>query len=177
MKKNSVYIATSKDGFIATLDGGIDWLMDIPNPNNLDYGYGEFMSSIDALIMGRKTYEKVLSFDGEWPYDKKVFVLSQSLISVDPKLQNQVEIINGGLNEILNTLHQKGHENLYIDGGKTIQSFLKEDLIDEMIISEIPKTLTEGIPLFENTAHEDRFELDSQTEFENGIVQSIYKRV
>jgi dihydrofolate reductase len=175
--KNIVYIATSADGFIATKDGGVDWLMEIPNPDNSDYGFGEFMNSIDALIMGRKTYEKVLSFDCEWPYSKKVFVLSNSMEKVDPLLEGKVEVIKGTLKEIVKKLNNNGYENLYIDGGTTIQNFLKENLIDEMIITKVPVTLGEGIPLFKNTDHESKFELDSTEAYENGMIKNHYKRV
>ena len=75
---NYVYIATSLDGFIADKDGGLDWLMEIPNPDKSDYGFAEFMNTVDALLMGRKTFEIVVSF-GQWPYTKPVFVLSNSL--------------------------------------------------------------------------------------------------
>lgn len=171
---NIVFIAVSDDGFIATKDGGVDWLMDIPNPDNSDFGFSEFMESIDALVMGRKTFEKVLSFDCDWPYSKKVFVLSNTLNAVDPSLGSKAEVIKGDIKEIVKKLNQQGFERLYIDGGKTIQSFLKENLIDEMIISKIPKTLGEGIPLFENSNHESKFKLDSTKIYSNGIVKYHY---
>lgn len=174
--KNIVYIATSSDGFIATKDGDIDWLMEIPNPNNSDYGYAEFIDSIDALVMGRKTYEKVLSFDCEWPYSKKVFVLSNSLKEINSSVAGKVELINGPLKEIVKNLNNDGFKNLYIDGGSTIQSFLKEDLIDEMIITNVPVTLGEGIPLFKNNAHESKFKLDSTENFDNGMVKNHYRK-
>ncbi|HEX3012912.1 MAG TPA: dihydrofolate reductase, partial [Methanobacterium sp.] len=94
-----IYIATSLDGFIARLDGAIDWL-NIPNPNNSDFGYGEFTAGIDGILMGRNTFEAVLNF-GSWPYDKPVFVLSNILESVPPELKNKAEIINGDLKDIL----------------------------------------------------------------------------
>lgn len=174
---NIVYIATSADGFIATLDGGIDWLMEIPNPDKSDFGFAAFMDSIDALVMGRKTYEKVLSFDCEWPYSKKVFVLSKTLKEVDSSLKEKAEVINGELTEVVSQLHQAGYKKLYIDGGKTIQSFLKEDLIDEMIITSVPVTLGKGIPLFVNTEHESRFKLNSSETFNNGMVKNNYIRL
>ena len=145
---NIVYIATSTDGFIATKDGGIDWLMEVPNPDNSDYGFAEFIDSIDALVMGRKTYEKVLSFDCEWPYSKKVFVLSNSLKNIDPSVEGKADVIKGALKNVIKKLNDNGYKNLYIDGGATIQSFLKENLIDEMIITIVPATLGEGIPVF-----------------------------
>lgn len=174
---NIVYIATSLDGFIATKDGGIDWLMEVPNPDNSDYGFAEFMDSIDALVMGRKTYEKVLSFDCEWPYSKKVFILSNSLKNVDASLEGKAEIISGSLEDVLNRLNSDGYKNLYIDGGTTIQSFLKENLIDEMIITNVPVALGEGIPLFKDNEHESIFKLDSSKNYENGMVKNHYRRV
>jgi dihydrofolate reductase len=172
---NIVYIATSADGFIATKDGGIDWLMEIPNPDNSDYGFAEFMDSIDALVMGRKTYEKVLSFDCEWPYSKKVFVLSNSLRNVDPSLVEKAEVITGSLKDIVKRLNDNGYEKLYIDGGTTIQSFLNENLIDEMIITKVPVDLGEGIPLFKNNDHESKFKLESTETYGNGMIKNHYK--
>jgi dihydrofolate reductase len=174
---NIVYIATSTDGFIATKDGGIDWLMEVPNPDNSDYGFAEFIDSIDALVMGRKTYEKVLSFDCEWPYSKKVFVLSNSLKNIDPSVEGKADVIKGALKNVIKKLNDNGYKNLYIDGGATIQSFLKENLIDEMIITSVPATLGEGIPLFKNKDHESKFKLDSTKTYENGMVKNHYKRV
>ncbi len=75
-KKNRLFIATSIDGYIADKDGGLDWLNSIPNPDNIDMGYGEFTSQIDALVMGRITFETVCGFDIDWPYQKPVFVLT-----------------------------------------------------------------------------------------------------
>ena len=134
---NYVYIATSLDGFIATPDGGLDWLFDIPNPDQSDYGYSEFMGGIDAIVMGRNTFEKVLTFS-DWPYNKPVFVLSNSLTAVPEPIVAQTEIVKGDIKCLVNQLHQRGYQNLYVDGGKTIQSFLKADLIDEMIITRVP---------------------------------------
>jgi len=173
--KNIVYIATSMDGFIATKDGGLDWLNEIDDPE-CGVGFLEFMDLIDALVMGRNTYEKVLSFGVEWPYSKKVFVLSNTVKKVDPSVEGKAEVINGTLKEIIGKLNDSGFENLYIDGGKTIQSFLKEDLIDEMIITKVPVILGEGIPLFENNDHESRFKLGTSMEGRNGAIQYHYKR-
>ena len=100
---NFVYIATSLDGYIATVDGGIEWLTEIPNLTKSDYGFAEFMASIDALVMGRKSYETVLTFD-QWPYSKKVYVLSNTLKTVDPSLGDKAEVINGELKNILKIL-------------------------------------------------------------------------
>jgi dihydrofolate reductase len=173
---NYVFIAASLDGFIARKDGSIDWLSEIPNPDNSDYGYNDFIKNIDAILMGRATFEKVLTF-GSWPYDKSVFVISSSLKSVDMKLKDKVEIVNGSLKSILESINSRNLINLYIDGGKTIQSFLKEDLIDEMIITKIPVLLGNGIPLFSDTGIELKFEHVNTNIFSGGLIQSHYKRI
>jgi len=144
---NIVYIATSLDGYIATSNGGIDWLNEIPNPEGSDFGWSDFISGIDAILMGRNTFEKVLTFEF-WPYEIPVFVLSNTLEQLPQELTGKAEIITGGIHEVLDQLNQSGFINLYIDGGKLIQSFLAEDLIDEMIITRIPILLGKGISLF-----------------------------
>ena len=174
--RNFVYIATSLDGFIATNNGGIDWLMEIPNPQKSDYGYADFISQIDALVMGRKTFEKVLSFGGEWPYDKPVFVLSETLSEIPEIVMGRVEFINGTIKDILKQLNEKGYNNLYIDGGKTIQSFLKEDLIDELIITTVPILLGDGYPLFSKLSESLKFIHKKTDIYDNGLVKNHYSR-
>ena len=114
---NIVYIATSLDGYISDKDDGLDWLEIIPNPDNSDFGWADFMNRIDALVMGRKTFEKVCSFDCDWPYTKPVLVLSSSLKSLPERYKGKAEIIEGPLSDILQTIKNKGFEDLYIDGG------------------------------------------------------------
>jgi len=172
---NYVYIATSLDGFIATEDGGIDWLMEIPNPDKNDYGYFEFMDGIDALVMGRNTFDKVLTF-GEWHYTKPVFVLSNSLAEIPENLIGKAEIVKGDIRGVIQNLNKQGYKNLYIDGGKVIQSFLKEDLIDELIISRVPVLLGEGIPLFGETNSLLKFNHIKTETFNNSLVKSCYVR-
>jgi len=173
---NIVYIATSLDGFIATKDGGLEWLDDIPNPDGSDFGFEEFINRIDAIVMGRKTFEKVLSFGIEWPYTKPVFVLSYSLKELPSELISKCEIVNGKPADIVEKLNTKGYNNLYIDGGKTIQSFLSEDIIDEMIISLVPVLLGDGIPLFGKDPVMKTFEHINTEIFENHLVKSHYIR-
>jgi len=175
-KKNKVFIATSLDGKIADKNGGIDWLHSIPNPNNNDMGYGEFFSQIDALVMGRITFETVCGFDMDWPYQKPVFVLSNSLTNVPEEYKGKAEIAHGSLQEILNNIHKRACNSLYIDGGKTIQSFLQEDLIDEMTITTIPYLLGGGIPLFSELPKRLDFEcVDSKIYLEQ-VVQNHFVR-
>lgn len=174
--KNKVFIAKSLDGFIAGPNGELDWLQSIPNPDHIDMGFVDFMNSIDALIMGRNTFEMVASFDGPWPYDKHVFVLSNQLAEIPSKLQDKASIVKGELTSILETLRDKGYNDLYIDGGRTFQNFLAEDLIDELIITTIPVVLGGGIPLFGETPKQMDFRLKSSQVFLDTIVQDHYIR-
>jgi len=175
-RKNYVFIARSLDGYIADNNGGIDWLHSIPNPDNLDMGYGDFIKKVDAIVMGRVTFETVCSFDIEWPYSIPVFVMSRTVDSIPEKYQDKVELVKGSISEILETIHKKGYNKLYIDGGATIQGFLKEDLIDELIITTIPVLLGGGYPLFSDLSAELKFEHLKTEVFLDEIVQSHYCR-
>jgi dihydrofolate reductase len=172
---NIVYIATSLDGFIARRDGSIDWLMNYPNPENSDFGFSVFLDSIDAIIMGRKTFEVVCGFE-TWPYTKPVFVLTQTLKTVHASLASKVTLFHGDLRELLQQLEAKSISRVYVDGGQTIHSFLKQDLIDELIISRIPIILGSGIPLFRTMDFECRFNHVSTDVFSNGITKTRYLR-
>lgn len=173
---NIVYIATSLDGFIAGPNGELDWLMQFPNPEQSDYGFADFMSRIDALVMGRSTYDMVASFGGEWPYPKPVFVLSNTLKDIPEHLTDKVEVVSGDLQQIVTDLDARGYSALYIDGGKTIQSFMREGLIDEMVLSKIPVVLGDGIPLFGPLDAPQYFELAGTESFKNGITKTRYLR-
>lgn len=170
-----IYIAQSLDGFIAKEDGGIQWLLDIPNPGGSDWGFSEFMNMIDAVIMGRNMFEKVLSLD-TWMYTKPVFVLSHKLKEIPRELHNKAEIIRGYPKTVLCKLEERGLNNFYIDGGLTIQSFLKEDLIDELIISTIPVVLGGGIPLFGTIGRELKFNYVKTEVHNNLFTTTYYKR-
>ena len=174
---NIVYIATSIDGYIAREDGSIDWLMDLPNPNKSDYGFSVFLERIDGIVMGRKSFETVLEFN-EWPYPKSkpIFVLSNSLDELPAGLSAKVEIVNGDLKLIIKRLKDRGINNLYIDGGKTIQNFLKEDLIDEMTITRIPILLGSGITLFDKNNLELIFEHTGTEVLNNMLARTKYLR-
>ena len=175
-KKNSVFIATSIDGYIADKNGGIDWLHSIPNPNNDDMGYVEFTNDIDALVMGRTTFETVCGFDVDWPYDKPVFVLSNKLKEIPESHKGKAFLVKGTLAEILDQIYEKGLNKLYIDGGTTIRNFLKEDLIDEMVLTVIPILLGGGSPLFSEHPKELKFELIKTKTYLNQVTQSYYNR-
>jgi dihydrofolate reductase len=172
---NKFFIAVSIDGYIATEDGGVDWLHEVPNPDNDDYGYIEFNENIDALVMGRNTFEKVLTF-GEWHHTKKVFVLSSTLSEVPAELEGKVELLSGPLENVLQQIRSQSYEDLYIDGGKLIQSFLSENLIDEFTINRIPIVLGGGIPLFGELNEPLRFAHKHTTVHRDAMVMSSYVR-
>ncbi|MBI9106865.1 MAG: dihydrofolate reductase [Spirochaetales bacterium] len=173
---NIVYIAASLDGFIADKDGGLNWLQSVPNPENSDLGFADFLDSIDCIVMGRNTFETVAAMDIQWPYPKHVFVLSNALKSVPEKLKGRVEIIKGSPDEITAMLDELGYERKYIDGGKTIQIFLECDRIDEMIISRLPILLGGGTPLFGVLPEHLMFEHTATDVLLNEIVVSRYRR-
>ena len=142
------YIATSLDGFIARPDGGLDWLdaaqARITPPE--DCGYADFMQGIDALVMGRNTYEKVRGFT-PWPYAKPVYVLSRSLKEL-PDAPAGVQLFSGTPAELVAHAAAQGQPRLYVDGGLTLQSFIVAGLLDEITLTRIPVLLGEGLPLF-----------------------------
>lgn len=174
--KNIVFIAKSLDGYIAGKNGELEWLHAIPNPENNDMGYNQLMEDIDAIVMGRTTFETVLGFGIEWPYQKPVFVLSRSIKVVPEKLKDKVFLLAGSPKEILQEIHAKGYFRLYIDGGRTVQEFLKADLIDELRITTIPILLGGGFPLFGELPVAMEFEHIQSEVFLNQIVQDHYKR-
>jgi len=175
--QNKVFIATSLDGYIADRNGGLGFLDTYPEINSIDTGYNDHMASIDALVMGRVSFETVVGFDIPWPYDKPVYVLSNTLDQVPEKCGDQLTILNGSIPDILEKIHSNGHTQLYIDGGKVIQSFLKHDLIDEMIITIIPVLLGGGIPLFSESDASLNFECFKTQLFLDKIVQNHYRKV
>ena len=126
--------------------------------------------------MGRTTFETVLGFDVDWPYDKPVFVLSTSLTEIPESHKEQAFLIKGTLTEILEQIHNKGYFRLYIDGGNTIQRFLAEDLIDELTITNFPVMLGGGSPLFSELPKELAFELVESKVYLNQLVQRHYRR-
>lgn len=178
---NIVYIATSLDGYIADKDGGVDWLHSIPNPEGNDFGFAEFLAGIDALVMGRNTYEAILAFDldleSQWPYPKPVYVVSTSAVGVPAALEGKVFPLQpGSPGALVSQLAEQGHQRLYIDGGKTIQGFMEEGLVDEMIITQIPIVLGGGMSLFGELAEPQAFELVSSEVLLGAMVKNHYRR-
>ena len=172
--KLTAYIGTSIDGFIARTDGDITWLTDFANGEAIE-AYSEFVGRIDAIVIGRGTFEKVLTFP-TWPYEKEVFVLSSTIKEVPESARDKVTVLSLLPEEILAYLSSKGFSNIYIDGGKVIQAFLKEDLIDELIIAKAPVLIGSGIPLFAHLETDIRFKHMRTDVSSNGLVRSYYEK-
>lgn len=169
--KISVFIATSLDGFIARPNGDIDWL---PAGGGEPHGYDEFIASVDALVIGRKTFETVLAFPA-WPYaDKRVVVLSSRPLDLSAVAGGVVEQMAGTPAEIVSRLAATGAHHLYIDGGITIQRFLRAGLIERLIITRVPVLIGDGIPLFGPLPHDLRLRHVATRHFPSGLVQSEY---
>ena len=169
--KASVFIATSLDGYIARKDGGLDWLPESPEP----HGYEEFIASVDAIVIGRGTFETVLGFDA-WSYGKMpVFVLTSDPKRIHPPEGAVCEAMGGDPREIVDRLERRGLRHVYVDGGVTITRFLEAGLIDRMTITRIPVLLGSGIPLFGSLPEEIRLRHVWTRSFPSGIAQSEYE--
>jgi dihydrofolate reductase len=171
--KVSVFVGTSVDGFIARTDGGLDWL---PEGGGEPHGYNEFIASVDAIVIGRKTFETVLTFDA-WPYgEKRVIVLSSRRIdlSVAAARGGIVEQMGGAPDEIVARLTALGVTQVYLDGGITIQRFVREGLVHRLIITRVPVLIGEGIPLFGPLQRDVRLRHVRTEHFSGGLVQTEY---
>ena len=175
--RGCVFIATSLDGFIARHDSDLDWLTDPPaepghariHSDTSVVDYETFMARTDHLVMGRGTYDKVLTF-GQWPYhQQQVIVLSTTLPRTDSRIT-----VTASLDETVALLTKRQAGNVYVDGGKVIQEFLRADLIDELTISQAPVLLGEGIPLFGALQRDVRLQLQAANVNETGMTQTTY---
>ena len=173
----SAFIATSLDGFIARPDGSIDWLDDAQGliPEGEDCGYLEFMASIDGLVMGRHTFERVLSFDA-WPYGHlPVFVLSHAPVAIPIDLSASVHSVQATPGDLVARLGREGFRHLYVDGGQTIQGFLRAGLLDDITVTVVPVLLGAGRPLFGPLDHDVELTLMHSRAYAFGFVQSMYR--
>lgn len=165
--KISVYIAASLDGFIARKNGSVDWL-DRMGGFEEDYGFANFLDSVDSVVMGRKTYGTP-GVTSAWPYKgKRVVVLSRTL----KEAEHGAEIFAGDVRILLAKLQSEGIEHIWVDGGDTIAQFL--DILDEIIISIIPVLLGSGIPLFPKEREELALKLIESKAYPSGLVQVRY---
>lgn len=167
----SVFIGTSVDGFIARANGHLDFLS---AGGGEPHGYDEFMATVDALVIGRKTFETVLTFD-MWPYgEKPVFVLSTRPIAAAP-LGAVVERMSGAPAEIVSRLAARAIRHIYVDGGITIQRFLQAGLIQRLIITRVPVLIGAGIPLFGAVPRDIVLRHVATRQYASGLVQSEYE--
>ena len=167
----SVFVGTSLDGFIARTSGALDFL---PPGGGEPHGYGEFISTVDALVIGRKTYETVLAFD-TWPYgNKRVFVLSTRALARAPA-EAVLERMSGAPADIVSQLDARGVRHAYVDGGITIQRFLAAGLIQRLIITRVPVLIGEGIPLFGALPGDILLRHVATRQYASGLVQSEYE--
>lgn len=168
--KISIYIAMSIDGYIARKDGGLDWL-EYGHTGHEDYGFKKFISNIDALVLGRNTYEVVSNFD-RWPYeDKRVVVLSRNLKEV----RKEAELFRGQLRDLVSKLYSDGIKHVWVDGGITVSGFLEAGLVDDITVSVIAMILGSGIPLFSTMDKEHKCRLLSTQSYPSGLVQLKYE--
>lgn len=180
----TAFIATSLDGFIARVNGDIDWLEQANSlvPQGEDCGYSNFFLNIDCIVLGRKTFEKILSFK-EWPYgDKCVFVMSKKGVTIPERLSRTVSSTDRSPISLRNILSQRGFKSIYVDGGQIIRAFLNAGLLDEITITRIPILIHSGIPLFgwdtelsRSTSQDFWFELKESRAWPFGFVQDILK--
>ncbi|MDP4147619.1 MAG: dihydrofolate reductase family protein [Bacillota bacterium] len=170
-RKIILYIATSLDGYIARENGDIDWL---PEVENQDFGYYEFLRTVDTIVMGKRTYDQVLTF-GDFPYiHKKCYVFSSSHTGKD----KYVEFINSSAKDFVDKLNEEAGGDIWLVGGADlVNSFMKNNLIDELIVSIIPIILGKGIRLFDNNNPETRLQLVESTSYSEGIVQIYYSKL
>lgn len=170
-----VFIATSLDGFIARINGDIEWLLSRDDPKE-DHGYSNFIKGIDGVIMGRGTFEKALTFES-WYYTVPVVVLSKKLTASDvpENLKDKVQISALSPRELMSQLEKKGWKRVYVDGGQTIQSFLREKLIADLVITSVPVLIGEGRRLFGSLAEDLSLAHTKTHAFPSGLVQSEYK--
>lgn len=169
--KASVFVGTSLDGFLARTNGSFDFL---PPGGGEPHGYDEFLATVDALVIGRNTFEVVLKFPS-WPYgEKPVFVLSTRALAPVPH-GAVVERMSGAPAEIVSQLSARGVRHVYVDGGITIQRFLRAGLIQRLIITRVPVLIGEGIPLFGVTERDILLKHVATRQYASGLVQSEYE--
>ncbi|KDM89786.1 dihydrofolate reductase family protein [Photobacterium galatheae] len=181
--KCSVFIAISADGYIATPDGGVEWLHTAGNPNadlgdNQDMGFNDFINNVDCMIMGRKCMEVINAMHlspEQWPYgDLPIIVLSQTLKTPPAHCHSPVEIYAGDIQTLLTRLTRQGYTHAYVDGGQTITSFLNLGFIQEITVTQAPVLLGEGIPLFGSLDRPVKLEQITATAFANDFIQIKY---
>ncbi len=171
----TVYLAVSVDGYIADADGGVGWLDDVEHDEaDGDMGYSALIESVDAIVMGRKSYETVRGFDVPWPYEIPVIVVSTSTVDIPDELAASVRHLNHSAEELATVLPSQGIMRVYVDGGDTVRRFLRAGLVDRMTLTQIPVLLGTGISLFEGLGQKIPLTFESSTPYSSGLVQTTY---
>jgi len=166
----SIFVGTSLDGFIARRNGEFDFLPE----GGEDHGYSEFIASVDALVIGRKLFEQALTFPS-WPYEnKRVVVLSSRPLDLS-KAPGRIEQMSGDPADIVAKLAASGAHHLYIDGGDTVQRFIRAGMIDRIVVTRVPVLIGEGISLFGALPHDVKLRHVATRQFASGLVQSEYE--
>lgn len=175
MRKLSLFIAMSLDGYIAKPNDDLSFLK-LVEENGEDYGYAEFSDTIDTLIIGRKTYDYVLKEIGASHYDngeRDVFVITRT----NRPSVGRTTFYTGSLTQLVNRLKSEKGKNIYCDGGaEVINELLKNDLVDEFIISIIPILLGAGVKLFKDGRPEQLLEVVTVKTYDTGLTQLHYRR-
>jgi dihydrofolate reductase len=172
----AVFVGTSLDGFIARTDGNIDWLHEanLLVPAGQDCGFSAFMASVDALLIGRKTFDVASSFD-KWPYgETPVYVLSRTLKSLPSTAPSSVALISGTPDEVVALLGTKGHKKVYLDGGETTQLFLAAGLVSEITLTTLPVLIGSGRRIFGPLPNDLKLKHIGTEAYPFGFVQSRY---
>ena len=176
MRKITLYITTSIDGYIARENGDLDWLMKYPINAETNYGYDRFYESVNTVIMGGQTYRDILSMDVLWPYkDKTAYVITRN--EMRPK--DNVRFITENIIEIIDGLRKgegKEKDIWLVGGGRLVTILLNNDMVDEMIITVVPIVLGGGIPLFPDDPKESRWSIKGNETYSNGVIQITYKK-
>ncbi len=175
LTRGHVFIAASADGFVARKDHSLDWLMkQSDDPENKSYE--NFIANIDVIVMGSGSYKTVLGFDA-WPYEIPVMVMSNTLTPADipARLEGKVELTNLAPTALMEVLYLKDYKHAYVDGGKLVQSFIREGLVEDMTITLIPILIGDGIRLFGDIKDDIDLELIKSYSYNAGFVQNHYR--
>ncbi len=176
MTTGHVFIATSLDGFVARQDHSLDWLLKQPDADDDDGGFAAFMDSVDGLVMGSGSFRTVLGF-GQWPYTKPVVVLSSSLTGQDipEELKDKVRLSTAAPADLMQELQEEGWTRAYVDGGRMVQSFLRQGLIADLTITTVPILIGSGIPLFGSLDQDIDLQVDSSRILPTGMIQTTFR--
>ncbi|KIC16633.1 dihydrofolate reductase family protein [Leisingera sp. ANG-DT] len=176
MTTGHVFIATSLDGFVARQDHSLDWLLKQPDAEDDDGGFAAFMDSVDGLVMGTGSFRTVLGF-GQWPYTEPVVVLSNSLSEQDipEELKDKVRLSTAAPADLMQELQEEGWTRAYVDGGRMVQSFLRQGLIADLTITTVPILIGSGIPLFGSLDQDIDLQVASSRILPTGMVQTTFQ--